>query len=141
MINVLQHKQIKYLICNFAILKNTYFWHFIKLNCFVSIFKRFKNFLDSVEFTSILDCSHLVVFGKQILFHSDFLFAQEGRLLRAPNKSNIFQIVHSSKTWPKMFYWKKKKKLYIVINKSSTDPYFLWMSHNEVCTNFFVDWK
>ena len=43
------------------------------------------------------DYSHLVAFGEKIVFLSNFLFAQEGWLLLAPNKNNIFQIVHLSK--------------------------------------------
>ena len=50
--NVLQHAEIRYQICNFAILKK---YALLKLNFLVNFYNRVKNFLNYVEYPSKLE--------------------------------------------------------------------------------------
>jgi len=51
--NVLRHVEVRYQICNFAILKKKK--ALLKLNFFVSFYNKVKNFLNYVEFPSKLE--------------------------------------------------------------------------------------
>ena len=118
---VLQHICLKYHICNFAKLKNTHFYYFIKLNCFVSFFKRVKNFFDRVEFPSILRLKSFSCIWKTNCFPF--------RLNFIPNKRN--EIYNVNIILVIVYFNIKSKHFHFVYLGIGKHAFLLQLSHHK----------